>query len=77
MGRITANKYKAQGERKMKMMKWTFTRSYCNISGNPTVRETIDLQNATEEELIELWSMLTVKLAGKEGEEYIQNRKEA
>lgn len=58
-------------------MRWTFTRSYCNITGNATIRETIDLKNATENELIELWTMLTVKLAGKEGEKYIQNRKEA
>ena len=58
-------------------MNWTFTRGYCNITGNPTTRETINLDHATDEELIELWSMLTVKLSGKEGKEHIKNRKEA
>jgi hypothetical protein len=48
---------------------WTFTTA--------SQRRTIDLEYATDDELVELWTMLTVKLSGKKGEEYINNRKES
>ena len=45
-------------------MNWTFTRAISNITGLPTIRETINLDHATDEELIELWVYLTERLAG-------------
>ena len=39
-------------------MKWTFTI-------NKSHRQVIDLKNATDDELIELWVMLLVKLKGE------------
>lgn len=43
-------------------MKWTYTERFCNVTGNAIHKHTVDLTNATDKELIELWVMLTEKL---------------